>query len=266
MQTDISTSDRRRGSVLFVHGALADERMWREHIKLLDSGFDAGAVTLRHFGEHGASDRGDFGMNTHADDLAGHIQGLAVHGPVHVVAWSYGADVALNTLVRHSGHIASLMVYEPGYPGSLTEEEMHAFGQDAASMFGQVFSLDAEGLARQAAEALVDKSRNKAGYFASQPEAVRQQQLDNVHTLHRQLHQQETPDLGPDKLGKIAVPVTVAWGVDSRVLFRAVSVGVARAIPQARAVAVEHANHMLPIEDPRRFVELVRDHLRVGAE
>jgi pimeloyl-ACP methyl ester carboxylesterase len=250
-----------RGTVLFVHGALADERIWREHIALIEGEWKGAAVTLRHFGVHGERDRGEFGLNTHADDLADELARLAPHGPVHVAAWSYGADAALNAVVRHPGRAASLLVYEPGYPGCLSEEEMHVFGRDAGAMFGPIFELVGEGLIRQAVEALVDKSAGKVGYFAAQPEAVRGQQLKNGHTLRRQLHQQETPDLGVNRLAAIDIPLTVAWGEDSRPLFRAVCVGVARAVPHARANPVTGATHMLPVEDPRRFVELVRHHL-----
>lgn len=261
MTTVNTSSGPRQGTILFVHGALADERMWREHIEQLKSEFAATAVTLRHFGVNGAADRGEFGLNTHAEDLAAEAVRLAVHGPVHMVAWSYGADAALNAVVRHPGRIASLLVYEPGYPGCLNEEEMHVFGRDAGAMFGQVFDLDAAGQTRQAVEALVDKSANRVGYFAAQPETTRGQQLENGHTLHRQLHQQETPNLGVEALSAIDIPLTVAWGEDSRLLFQAVSVGVARAVPPARIKSVARANHMLPVEDPRRFVGLVRDHL-----
>ncbi|MEZ7195908.1 alpha/beta fold hydrolase [Pseudodesulfovibrio karagichevae] len=260
MPTNTSTNDR-PGIVLFVHGALADERVWQEHIGLFRGEQEASAVTLRHFGVHGDRDQGEFGLNTHADDLAGELARLAVHGPVHVVAWSYGADVALNAVVRHPGRAASLLVYEPGYPGCLSEEEMHVFGRDAGAMFGPIFALVGDGLIPQAVEALVDKSAGRMGYFAAQPEAVRNQQLENGHTLRRQLHQQETPDLGVARLAEIDIPLTVAWGEDSRPLFRAVSVGVARAVPGARVHPVDRANHMLPVESPRRFVDIVRQHL-----
>jgi pimeloyl-ACP methyl ester carboxylesterase len=260
MQKNASTNGG-RGTILFVHGALADERIWREHIQLLKGEWEASAVTLRHFGIDGDRDRGGFGLNTHADDLAGEIARLAAHGPVHVAAWSYGADAALNAVVRHPGKAASLLVYEPGYPGCLSEEEMHVFGRDAGAMFGPIFEMVEEGLTRQAVEALVDKSAGRVGYFAAQPEPVRGQQLENGHTLRRQLHQQETPDLGVERLSSIDIPLTVAWGENSRPLFKTVCAGVARAVPQARVLPVPVANHMLPIEDPRRFTDIVRQHL-----
>lgn len=251
-----------KGTVFLVHGALADERMWRDHLELLKDVGDVRAVTLPNFGPEANAQKGEFGMNTHAESLARIVGDPRLSGPVHLVGWSYGADVALNLLVRHPGKIASVLVYEPGYPGCLTEQEMHDFGKDAGAMFGPIFTLAADGELHGAVEALVDGSGNRLGYFASQPEPVRTQQLENAHTLPGQLHQQETPDLDPAHLSKLATPVTVAWGANSRPLFRIVSGAVARTVPDARAVAVDRATHMLPVEDPRRFADLVRDHLR----
>ncbi|WP_316898657.1 alpha/beta hydrolase [Pseudodesulfovibrio indicus] len=249
------------GTLFLVHGALSDERMWRDHLDLLKDLGDVRAVTLPDFGPEESAEKSEFGMNSHAERLAKIVGDPRISGPVHLVAWSYGADVALNALVRHHGKIASVMVYEPGYPGCLTEEEMRDFGKDAGAMFGPVFTLAEDGELHAAVEALVDGSGNRLGYFASQPETARAQQLDNAHTLPRQLHQQETPDLDAGHLSKVEVPVTVAWGESSRPLFRIVSQAVARTVANGRAVPVHGATHMLPVEDPRRFADLVRDHL-----
>jgi pimeloyl-ACP methyl ester carboxylesterase len=249
------------GTVFLVHGALSDARMWRDHQELLKDLGDVRAVTLPGFGPEQNAETIEFGMNTHAERLAKVVGHPGISGPVHVVGWSYGADVVLNALAHLHGKIASAMVYEPGYPGCLGEEEMRDFGKDAGAMFGPVFTLADDGDLHGAVEALVNGSGNRLGYFASQPEAVRAVQLDNAHTLPGQLHQQETPDLDEAHLSKVEVPVTVAWGEASRPLFRIVSQAVARTVPGCRAVPMPRATHMLPVEDPRRFADLVREHL-----
>ncbi len=63
----------------------------------LASKFDVIAVTLRHFDE---GDIGGFGLNTHADDLIELLNELDERKPVHIVGWSYSADVVLNALVK----------------------------------------------------------------------------------------------------------------------------------------------------------------------
>ncbi|MCB0033948.1 MAG: alpha/beta hydrolase [Anaerolineales bacterium] len=259
-----SCSYRRSGSgevVVLIHGALADERMWAAHSDLLDHDFDVIALTQRHFGVNGTTDGGAFGLNTHAEDVIQFVQGLPSRQPVHLVGWSYGADVVLNALVKQPRLCASALLFELGYAGYLTEAEMGVFGADAKAMFGPIFSLAAVGKLAEALRTLIDGSGQQVGYFEGQTPAAQKQQLENLHSLPKQLNQQEVPNLTMDTLPKITVPVTVAYGQETRPLFRVVSQAAVRLIPTARGVCVPEATHMLPIERPDLFVKLIEEHV-----
>ncbi|WP_239660660.1 alpha/beta fold hydrolase [Aeromonas hydrophila] len=69
---------------------------------------------MRHFGEAGKE--GPFGLETHAGDLLALLAQLAC-GPVHLVGWSYGADVALTAALQAPERVRSLYLVEPGCPG-----------------------------------------------------------------------------------------------------------------------------------------------------
>lgn len=247
--------------VILIHGALADERMWDDHKKLLSKDYEAISRTQRHFGRNGYSDKGSFGIVTHSEDLANFIDSLNTTKPTHLIAWSYGADVALNMLVNHPNLASSLFIYEPGFPGYLNDDEINIFKEDASAMFGPVFQLVNEGKLEIGVQKLIDGSGNKEGYFESQAEDIKLQQLENAHTLPKQLNQNEMPNLTTETLSKITIPVTVAWGSNTRNLFEVVANAASALIPNVRKLRVNDATHMLPIEQPDLFSLFIREHI-----
>ncbi|MGL6289001.1 alpha/beta fold hydrolase [Aeromonas hydrophila] len=134
--------------LLLIHGALANYTLWLEHIEQLSQHYTVYAPTLRHFGEAGKE--GPFGLETHAGDLLA----LLACGPVHLVAWSYGSDVALTAALQAPARVRSLYLVEPGCPGALDEQGLAAFMADAGAMFGQVEA----GQLQEAVATLIDGS------------------------------------------------------------------------------------------------------------
>lgn len=251
----------RQGSgepLILLHGALADARLWQLHRDVLSQSFDVIVPCLRHFGDTSPAP-GGFGLNTHAQDLLALLDRLALD-KTHLVAWSYGADVALNAATLAPQRFTSLCLFDPGYPGYLSDTAMAEFGTDAQAMFAPVFPLAAEGRWSDAVRQLIDGSGGAKGYFDRQPQAVRQQQLDNATSLDKQLHQSEVPNLTANTLAALDLPVTVARGEHTRPLFRVVCEAALAHLPQSRAVVLNGANHMLPVESPERFVDVVKDH------
>lgn len=77
--------------VVFVHGAVSDSRAWEPVRDQIAKKYHFIAYTQRYFGTAEWKDDGkEFGVATHADDLAKFISSLNV-GPVHLVGWSYGS-------------------------------------------------------------------------------------------------------------------------------------------------------------------------------
>ncbi|WP_428242258.1 alpha/beta fold hydrolase [Gynuella sp.] len=244
--------------IVLVHGALADKRMWIPHMNLLQDKYEMVSLTQRHFG--GRSE-GPFGLNTHAQDLAEFLRmNFPTRSDIHLIGWSYGADIVLNTLTQHSLPIASAVIYEPGFPGCVTETDMTLLGTDAQQMFGPVFEAVAEDQLDKAVEALIDGSGNQTGYFHSQPEALKKQQLEHAATMPLQLDRSEFPRLDSSSLAALSIPITVAYGSQTRNLFRIVSASVHHAIANSQLREIEDANHMLPLENPDKFTTLITTH------
>lgn len=247
--------------VVFVHGAPSDSRMWRPHVAALADSFRAIAYTLRYFGRsEWQSDWPPFGIRTHTDDLLGVLRKVAA-GPAHVVAWSYGAHIALMAAHEEPGSFRSLFVYEPGVPTYVTDgSELAEFSADAERMFGPVFAAVQRGDHDDGVRALVDGSGQAQGYFESQSAERRQVQLDSARVLPLLLSQPAPPPLSCDDLRRLRVPVTVAWGERTRPFFSVVSRAAARCTASGHTVA--GATHMWPEERPQEMAEIARQFMK----
>ncbi|MBC8950348.1 MULTISPECIES: alpha/beta fold hydrolase [Xenorhabdus] len=245
--------------LLFLHGALADSYMWHQHMIELEDTVSPIALSLRHFG--GSAKVGNFGIETHANDVIEVIRKIGC-SPLHLVAWSYGADVALLAVLKAPELFRSLFLYELGYPSYLTKDELALFMVDAQAMFGPLFALIGKRKLTEMVEILIDGSGNQKGYFASQPEAVRMAQLAQADTVIKQLNQNEKPDISVNVLGTIKLPVHVAYGEYSRPLFQLVSVSAARNIPNCQSEIITGMTHMFPIEQPAVFSARIKNFIR----
>ena len=86
--------------VVFVHGAISDHRTWDAQRDPTSRNYRY-AFDQRYFGPAPWPDEGKaLSVATHANDLAAFLRPLDV-GPVHLVGWSYGANVALVLVVQH---------------------------------------------------------------------------------------------------------------------------------------------------------------------
>lgn len=244
--------------LILVHGALTDGSMWLEHIEHLKSDFDVISVTLRNFNE---SDIEGFGLNTHADDLSALIQELTKIKPVNIVGWSYGADVILNALAKNDLPISKTVVYEPGFPGCLQEQDMSTWQSDANNMFGPVFEHFSVGNLNMAVESLIDGSSNKKGYFKYQKKEVQELQLAKKNTLKNQLNQQEEPAISQTSISKIQHKVVLSYGQNTRDIFKLVTVATAKLIKSSELKIIPNENHMLPQEKAEKFSNFIHKEL-----
>jgi len=252
--------------IVLVHGAPSDYRLWLPHCGLLASRLRAIAYTQRYFGVgEWRPDWPPFGIRTHADDLVTLLRNRVAE-PAHVVAWSYGAHVALTAAHEAPELFRSLFVYEPGVPTYVTDpQELHAFASDADVMFGPVFAAVERGDHEAGVRALLDGSGGSSGYFDAQPPERRRVQLDSARVLPLLLAQPPSPPLTCDDLRALRMPAAVAWGERTRPFFGVVSRAAARCIPGAHA-AVAGATHMWPEERPHELVEHVQRFLARAGE
>ncbi|MCX4029377.1 alpha/beta hydrolase [Endozoicomonas sp. SM1973] len=243
--------------LILVHGALTDATMWLPHINHLKSDYEVISVTLRYFN---GEDKGSFGLNTHASDLAELLAKLFTEKPINIVGWSYGADVVLNMLLRYKvENVSGIFLYEPGFPGCLPEQEIEMWLSDANAMFGRVCKYFSEGKLELAVEVLIDASGNKQGYFKNQHLAIRELQLSKAYTLAYQLNQQEQPDITCTNVSNIRNPLVIGYGSQTRDIFRLVATNTAKLSEAFKVKEIVGEGHMLPQENPEKFSVLIKN-------
>ena len=240
--------------VVFVHGAIADYRIWdRQRAALAADGYRAIAYTQRYFGT--APWRPEwppFGEQTHSDDLVAFIRGLGA-GPVHVVAWSYAGHVALNAALNYPDLVKSAFVFEPGAPTYVTDAAtLKAIGDDGGAMAGPAVQAVKEGDNAEAMKRLLDGVSERPGYFAAQPAAAQAMFLDNARTMSFQFGP-KAPQISCAQLATIKSRVAIVRGGDVRPYFKLIADEAARCMPSQKYIVVPKAKHVWPGEDVAGF-------------
>ncbi len=244
----------RGATVVYVHGALADYRVWdANRAALAGSGYRTIAYTQRYFGtDPWSRSWPPFGVQTHADDLAAFIRGLGA-GPVHLVAWSYAGHTALTVALKHPELVKSAFVFEPAVPSYVTDAaELKTFGDDANAFFGPIVQAIQAGDNNAAARLLMDGVAEQKGYFDALPPDVQAAVLEKARTMPL-LMADKAPPISCAELGKIKPPVAMSRGATSRPFFSVVTDAGARCMPAQKHIVGAKQNHMWPLHDVAGF-------------
>lgn len=243
-------------TVLMVHSATADHRIWEMQREAVAKNFRYVALDQRYFGANPWADQGArFSLGTHAEDLAAFIRALAV-GPVHLVGWSYGGGVALNLGVKHPELVKSLFLYEPTAIASVVTDpkdqrtlaEEHQGVSPAIDAFK---ANDLEGAIRRLAEWI---NNLQSGEFeTTTPEWVKTITFENARTFPLIFTAPPPPNLTAAQLGRIKFPVAVAKGEQTRPFLNILADTVHRCIPGAQKIVIPDATHAAPYQNPTSF-------------
>ncbi len=258
--TRLKILDRGQGPlVIFVHGAVADYRVWDTQVKTLSATHRTIAYSLRrHFPNPHDADAGHYDTPTHAEDLAGLIRALAASG-AHVVGHSYGGRIAALTALRHPELVRSLVLAEPSVFAFLLarrEAELALAAQSALA--DNLLALVARQGGPEAAAAFIDAMAAPRP-FAKFPLRLREIVLANAHTLRPLLEDRrsEPPGLFRDLPG-LRVPVLLVEGELSPRLFKLAVEEMRSVLPHARHALMRGVAHGLHVEAPRYFNDLLR--------
>jgi len=248
-------------TLLFVHGALSDGQMWEPHMQIAAEHFQSLSYTQRFFGEgnpQAAPQTKAFGVADHAADLMRLIESLN-RTKVHLVGWSYGADVCLAAAALIPERIASIFAYEPGQSVYFDDADSLArYTQDIKQAFSGAFAASQAGDWALAARQLIDASAQESGYFEAQPEAVKAIQQRNFNSLPLQLNQVKWEDRHSlQALNAWGMSITLAYGEDSRLFFKEATKAAAKWIRISQLAELPNATHMLPLEDPETFMRAI---------
>lgn len=259
--TSLAYVEQGRGvPIVFVHGALGDQRMWAAQREALARTHRVIALDQRYFGAAPWPDNGErFGLATQVDDLAAFIRGLDA-GPVVLVGWSMSGPSTLSVAMRYPELVRGVLVYEPsiGLPQpdpALTK----AMNDDRAAMFAEVRAMLKAGDAAAAAKALVDNVEDQPNTFATLPAWRRQVHLDNARTLTPMFGNPPSAPPSCEQLARIERPVTIMLGELTRPYYRLAAEAAARCIPGSRLLIAPGQRHLSPVREPDRLTAALRE-------
>lgn len=253
--------------VLFVHGSNSDCRIWSDHIEILASRYRVIAPTHRYCGLSAWPDEGrNFSIETHAGDLATFIRTLTLD-PIDIVGWSYGGAVCLAAVVAHPEIVKRLFLYEPVLATCITDPLLaKRAAADRAAMIAAAKSTADQGDIEAAVQLFMDGVNDCSGSFKSLPHWVQRMMLDNARMLPLLFAAPRPPQITCEDLGRVAAPVTVALGGDSRTFYSICAEWTARCVATARLITIPKARHLWPIQNPRAFSSAVLEFLASESE
>lgn len=233
-------------ALVLLHGFALDARIWRRQVEAFAEDFRVLTLDLPGFGPQ-AREVGEVEPAVEvarAMDAVGLVQ-------AHFVAASYGAAVAVDLALRSKARVQSLTLAAPIMLGK-------RMGIEA---WGRCVSLANEGDKATAAEIWMDDPlyeslRQDEGLF----EEVRQIVLDygGGHWTGKVSSKWSDPDPA-QKLKSLDVPAMVMSGEADIPSFMLMAEAYAKALPRVRREIVQGVGHIVNVEAPETFNELVRD-------
>jgi pimeloyl-ACP methyl ester carboxylesterase len=238
--------------VVLLHGVGLDRTMWARCLPSLAARHRVTLVDLRG---HGDSPPAAPGVSLR--ELAADVAELLT-GPTHVVGFSLGALVAQQLSLEHPELTASLTLVS-SVAGRSAEERA------AVARRRELARDDFEGSARAAVDRWFSPE-----WRSREPELERSvltTLLANDPTSYLACYDVfATADatLWP-KLPGITAPTVAVTGADDPGSTPVMSESLAQRIPDARAVIVPGARHLLPLERPEELTEAILEHTGTNA-
>jgi pimeloyl-ACP methyl ester carboxylesterase len=242
--------------LVFLHAGVADRRMWHSQLATLSQQFAAVAYDMRGFGESPPT----AGDHSPQHDLARLLSELAIDRP-HLIGCSKGGETALDFALAHPGQVESL---------TLVGSSVSGWESDAAPPpgYGEMVAAFEAGDMDAAADAGVKM-------WIAGPNRPVEAIADEVRTLGRSMAAiilrnqaagigRELPPARPAlaELEMVATPTLVVSGRLDDPDILAIAEMLASRIPGARAIVIEDAGHLSPLEKPEEFNGILVDFVR----
>jgi pimeloyl-ACP methyl ester carboxylesterase len=247
--------------LVFIHAGVADNRMWDEQFVPFAERYRVIRYDTRGFGKT-RTEGVEFSNRQDLYDLLTH---LGVE-QAYVVGLSRGGQIAVDFTLEHPEMVAALIPAAAGVSGYDAPVADSDAAQQEAALFTRMEELWEKGAHDELQElevhAWVDGPRQPVGRAASDVrERVREM---NAGAYNRGEPEPKPQPLDPPAAGRlheIAVPTLVLIGDLDELATQAMAEYMAQHIPGARKVVFPGAAHMVNMEQPERFNEVVLEFL-----
>jgi pimeloyl-ACP methyl ester carboxylesterase len=249
--------------LLLIHGIAGSSRTWRYVMPALAEDFTVLAPDLLGHGES-AKPIGDYSLGAYASGLRDLLAVLQL-GPVTVVGQSFGGGVAMQLAYQHPELVDRLVLVGSGGLGREVSWLLRALTLPGVEY---VLPFLFPSFARQRGDA-VGRALHRRGLYAPrvaemwrayQSLGEAENRTAFVRTLRAVLEPGGQSISATDRLYlAAAVPTMIVWGDEDRIIPVEHAYTTHEAIPGSRLEIFEGAGHFPHVEEPERFVEVVRD-------
>jgi non-heme chloroperoxidase len=252
--------------VVFVHGSLSDYSYWQDQLDPFAGRYRAIAYSRRYNLPNTNEMRPGYSAAVDADDLAALIMNLHL-GKVHIVGHSYGALTAMFLAVKHPELVRTLVLAEAPAVSLLA----HLRGDRAET--GKATFADIQERMVKPMKVAFQKGDREAGLrtflsfvledpqaWDKMPASARRETLDNAREWDVILPTGELfPDLDPQAVRKIAVPVLLLSGEKSYGFLKLIDEELEHLLPASRRIILRGATHRMWYEQPEVCRKAVLD-------
>lgn len=238
--------------VVFIHAGIADERMWEADCAALRGQF----TTLRYdTRSHGRSSDGD-GEFAHHEDLLALLDHLAIERAA-LVGLSMGGSIAIDFALTYPGRVSALVAAASSVRGFEWSDEMEAADARADEPLerGDI----AEAIERNLALWVAGPGREVTAVRATVLALARQMLVDN---LARPSVAARQPDYDAFAIiDELPCPTLFVSGTLDVPDIRRAAEEMAERLEGSRLVEIVGAAHMINLEQPGAFRDLVTRHV-----
>jgi pimeloyl-ACP methyl ester carboxylesterase len=257
-QTDlyVETSGDGEPAVVLVHAGIADLRMWDRQVATLAPGHRVVRYDVRGFGRSPDPD-GDW--YDHEDLLA--VLDAEGIGRAVLVGASNGGRIVLDTGVTAPDRVLGLVLAASALPGVDLSDRLEAdFAHEGEALRSGDIERAKEinmrwwvtGVGREAIEVDPDVREAVGGWLDDLlPRQAAQLRADAGDA-------QLVEPLVRDRLGELTMPVLMLVGRHDDLGMRTIARHIADQVPDGELVELDGAAHLLTLERPERFDELLR--------
>lgn len=242
--------------LILLHAGVADGRFWDDQFATFANHYRTIRYDMRGFGRS-AIPPGQFSQH---DDLAGLLDFLQV-AQANVLGVSYGGKVAIDFALAYPQRVTALVLGAPSIGGAEPTERILQFWEEEETAVEQG-NLD---------HAVELNLRLWVDGIQRQPDEVDKQVRQKVGQMQREIFLMEVPEdvaevrLEPvayGRLAEITAPTLVLVGTLDLPEKVAEAAWLAEQLPQAQHAIMPGVGHMLNMEKPALFNELVLDFLQ----
>jgi pimeloyl-ACP methyl ester carboxylesterase len=247
-------------AIVFVPGSFSAGSSWRNICTPLSERYRTITTSLSGYGK--TQERRKIG-GAHLEDEMDVLEAVLekADAPVHLVAHSFGAGVALALAIRRAPKLLSLTLLEPTAFYLLPLAHELALSQDVRAMT-DLYMAGWESGNQQAVRHVID-FYGGTGAFDSYPLAVQEKLASQTATniLDWKTGYADTPRL--TDFASVNVPTLVVYGQSSHRAMQRSNQVLADHLPHAQIVALEGANHFMINTHAAKLTELIERHICV---